>query len=260
MDRIRSGGPVVFRTILYGALLMCLVFLGGCSVQLYGGLSEEEANEMMALLLQHGIACEKEPGQEQTFTLLVDGKMVSTALEILRQDGYPKPKFQSMGEVFRREGMMSSPMEERVRFIYALSQEIAETLSHIDGVLAARVHIVLPENNPLQEKTAPSSASVFIKHRPSLDLALLTPRIKALVANSIEGLNYDRVTVVLMESQMAANYGGAPLASSAKFSLVFLVLVGGGCFVGGLLLAGGLFFVLRKNGWSQHRSDAARSH
>ncbi len=250
----------LLKRLLGLALLGGVFVLTGCQVQLYGGLTEKEANEMMGLLLQHGISCKKEPGQEQTFTLLVNKQAVPNALELLHREGYPRPKFKSMGEVFKREGMVSSPMEDRVRFIYALSQEIAETLTHIDGVVAARVHIVLPENNPLQERTIPSAASVFIKHRASLDLALSAPRIKALVANSIEGLSPDRVTLVLMESQAGEILGGRSLSSaSSQGSSGFLAIIGGGIFVAGLAFGGGMGVWLVKKRLDSKHSDIVPS-
>src|SRR5690606_37312618 len=46
-----------------------------------------------------------------------------------------------------------------------------------------------------------SSAAVFIKHRAGLDLDFLTPQIKRLVSNAIEGMSYDKVSVVLIEAE-----------------------------------------------------------
>jgi type III secretion protein J len=99
---------------------------------------------------------------------------------------------------------MSSPFEERVRYIYALGEEVAQTLSQIDGVVTARVHIVLPEAPQLGQPVKPSSAAVFIKHRPGVDLDFFTPQIRRLVSNAIEGLDYSAVTVVLVEAQPTA--------------------------------------------------------
>ncbi len=233
---------------LVTVLVVVVAMLGGCKVQLYTNLTEDEANEMMGLLLNHGIVAEKSAGQEQTFSLMVDDSQIADALDLLREYGYPRPKFKSMGDVFKREGMVSSPMEERVRFIYALSQELAETVSKIDGVITARVHIVLPENNPLSEKSLPSSASVFVKHRSDVDLAAVVPRIKALVANSIEGLTYDRVAVVLVEipvTKSVEQQGGrevsrrAPSSSGAK-----IALLGGGALALGVGIGGVLAYVV----------------
>ncbi len=232
------------KRTLYILLIFFTLLLNGCKVELYSNLSEQEANEMLALLLQHEIPCEKIPGQEQSWTLKVESSLIPTALSLLQEYGYPKPKFENMGEIFKKQGLVSSPLEERVRFIYALSQELAQTISQIDGVLTARVHIVLPENNPFGEKAIPSAASVFIKCRDGSSLKLLIPNIKALVANSIEGLSYDRISVFLFEtgkkqtfslSKIAVNVFGIKLFpdSVVKFwvivgVLLFLCLVGVG--------------------------------
>lgn len=183
-------------------LLTCLVlFISGCKVELYSNLPEREANEMLAILLSKGIGCDKIPGKEGTWGLSVGQQEIATAVQVLQDAGYPRDKFVNIGDMFKKEGLVSSPLEERVRFVYALSQEISETLSRIDGVLTARTQIVLPENNPLSDNLQPSSASVFIKHRQDADLESSIPKIKKLVVNSIEGLAYDKVTVVLFPSE-----------------------------------------------------------
>ncbi|MGC8720393.1 MAG: type III secretion system inner membrane ring lipoprotein SctJ [Thermodesulforhabdaceae bacterium] len=253
-DRRNKRG---FLRLLSVLLLVCgILMVAGCKIQLYGGLTEDEANEMMGLLLKHGISCEKAPGQEQSFVLMVDDRMVATALNILQQNGYPKPKFKSMGEIFRREGMVSSPMEERVRFMYALSQEIAETITQIDGVLSARVHIVLPENNPLNEKSMPSAASVFIKHRSDVDIALLTPRIKSLVANSIEGLTYDRVAVVLVDAQPPTPPQPDAVTASSGVSVWLTVAIALVALLSGAGIGGGIVLWLGKKSSGQVSKDA----
>ncbi len=80
--------------------------------------------------------------------------------------------------------------------IYALSEELSRTVSEIDGVVSARVHVVLPDNDPLQRNAVPASASVFIRHEAGLDINTLIPQIKTLVANGIAGLTYEKVSVI----------------------------------------------------------------
>lgn len=93
-------------------------------------------------------------------------------------------------------------MEERARLNYAKAQELSGTLSEIDGVLVARVHVVLPEERDgLGKKSSPASASVFIKHAADVQLDAYVPQVKQLVNNGIEGLSYDRISVVLVPSQ-----------------------------------------------------------
>src|SRR5207244_7341396 len=112
------------------------------------------------------------------------------ATNILKEAGLPKQEFQTMGQIFKKDGLVSSPMQERAQMIFALSQELSRTVSEIDGVLSARVHLVLPENDPLRQQLVPSSASVFIRHFANVAISDLILQIKTLVATGLAGLSY----------------------------------------------------------------------
>jgi type III secretion protein J len=183
------------------SLLVLLLFIAACNVDLYSKLSESEANEIVALLVRNGIHASRVLAKDGSSVVRVDDTAFADAISVLSDAGLPRQKFASIGDVFADNKLVSSPTEERARFIYALSQELSKTLSEIDGVLAARVHLVLPKNDPLREDQRPSSASVFIKHDPTVSLVPLLPQIKTLVTNSIEGLNYDKVSVVFVPGQ-----------------------------------------------------------
>ena len=175
-------------------LLLCL-FVAGCKSELYSNLTEREANQMLAVLLDAGVVAQKKSAGTGV-SILVDESQFARAMSLLEARGLPADRYTSLGEVFQKEGIVSSPVEERARYIYALSQELSQTIAQIDGVLTARIHVVLPETDMLGRGFNPSSASVSIRHRTDAPIEALTPNIKMLVANSIEGLVYDNVTVV----------------------------------------------------------------
>ncbi|MDO5087055.1 MAG: type III secretion inner membrane ring lipoprotein SctJ [Comamonadaceae bacterium] len=193
------------------------LLLAACSQQeLYGQLSERQANEMVAVLRNAGLAADKTAARDgKSFTVTTSSGDFSRAVEVLHAGGFPRDNYDTLGQVFKKEGFVSSPLEERARFTHALSQEISNTLSNIDGVVQARVHVSVPEKNPLADKPIPATASVFIKHRPGLDLTQQVGKIKALVVNAIEGLPYDNVTVALFPAEPMP----APQAPSAATTL-----------------------------------------
>lgn len=183
----------------FALLALVALVLSGCGrVPLFSSLTETEANEMMAILLERNIDCSKTAAKEQKWILRVRESDFSRAVELLKSRGYPRDTFVKIGDVFQKSGLVSSPTEERIRYMYALSQEIAETLTQIDGVMNARVHIVIPDNDPLATTLTPSSAAVFVRYRPGFDLESLTPQLKNLVTRSIEGLSYENVSLVLV--------------------------------------------------------------
>lgn len=185
--------------------ILLMVVCVGCKERLYSDLRESEANEMLSILIRAGISAEKKPGAETLWNLDVDKQDIARATEVLKKNGYPKDDYNSIGEIFKKEGLVSSPVEERIRYIYALSQEVGATISQIDGVLTARVHIVLPQNDPLDDTVTPSSASVFIKHLPDSGIESQIFAIKELVVNSIEGLAFKNVSVALFPSKSAVS-------------------------------------------------------
>lgn len=179
----------------YFVTLLAVLLVGGCGYEaLYSDLDEQQANEMLALLLTHDIGAHKSRA-DKAWQLDIDESDLPAAMEILRSRGYPRDKFESLGQVFKKEGFVSSPLEERARLLHGLSQELSQTLSQIDGVIVARVHLAIPERHALSEARNPSSASIFIKHRADAQIAMQTAAIKALVVNSVEGLPYENVTV-----------------------------------------------------------------
>lgn len=185
------------RNFRFVAVLGLLLAVAGCKAELYSGMSEREANEMVAALLTAGIPASKSAGAEGQ-SIMVDDARFADAMAVLDARGLPARQYASMGDVFQKEGLVSSPTEERARMIYALSQELSRTIAEIDGVLSARIHVVLPESDMLGRDVKPSSASVFVRYAPGSNVQDYSAQIKLLVANSIEGLLYDNITVVMV--------------------------------------------------------------
>ena len=216
-------------------LLACLMLVGCGPEVLYSNLSESDANTMMGLLLVRNIQAVKTAQKENLFSISVPRQQFAAATDLLKWYGIPSEKFSGIGEVFKKTGIVSSPSEEKIRFMYALSQQISETLSHIDGVLVARVSLVLPKNDPYTETLTPSSASVFLKFRPGSVPPTLVPQIKTLVMKSVEGLNYDNVSVVIVQSesidyyyplnvQQEISFFGIKIPKSALWNFWFVIL------------------------------------
>jgi type III secretion protein J len=181
-----------------------MVLLGGCSdeTDLFSGLSEQDSNDVIASLADQHIDARKRSEKTGVVISVATGD-INRAVRVLDAAGLPRRSRTSLGEIFKKEGVISTPLEERARYIYALSQELEATLSQIDGVIVARVHVVLPERIAPGEPVQPASAAVFIKHTSALDPDSVRGRIQQMVASSIPGMS------------------GEPL-DSKKFAIVFV--------------------------------------
>ncbi|WP_296555972.1 type III secretion system inner membrane ring lipoprotein SctJ [Pigmentiphaga sp.] len=223
---------------------LLLALLAACSkmVTLQAGLTDADANEIVLVLNRKGIQVDKQKNKEGV-TLLVKDSDLSRATETMSAAGLPRRSLSNLGEVFKKQGMISSPMEERVRYIHGLSAELESTMLQFDNVVVARVHVVLPERIAPGEPIQPSSAAVFIKYRPPLDEDAVMPRVRRLVASSIPGLagedGRNKVSVVMMAGEppvpgiawtmlgpfrVAADSAGGLMWS---ITLLFLAAIGG---------------------------------
>lgn len=254
---VASGrGPASALLRLRWLVLGLALLLAACGsrVELFSAANESEANEVLSVLLDAGISAQKATTKTGV-AVSVDGQQVARALDILRARGLPRERFDGMGQIFRKEGLVSSPLEERARYIYALSQELTNTLSQMDGVLAARVHVVLPERGGVGENTTPSTAAVFIKHQAGYNLDALQPQIRKLVTHAIPGLTEDRVSIALVSAQPAAAASAAGHATRqvlgievGEGSLVTLLAWLALLILLVLALAGALAYVLWRYG------------
>lgn len=222
--------------------------LSGCKEQLHSRVSEHDANEILATLYSAGMRASKSPVDEETWSVEVDAQDLQRALQVVRERGLPREQFSNTGELFKKEGLVSTPSEERIRFIYAVSQELSHTLSLIDGVVSARVHPVIPANDPLASQIRPASASVFIKHRRDANLQAMAPAIKNLVMRGIEGLIYENISLTYVVAEEPVRDSAAPPAP-VRDSIEIVI----GVLAALLLCAlGGLAYL-----WSKYRKAVA---
>ncbi len=100
-------------------------------------------------------------------------------------------------EIFDKPNFGISDFVQRANYTRAIQGELARTISQMDEIESARVMIVMPENRLLVDRDKHPTASVFVRVRGS---SQLNPQainsIRFLVANAVEGLRANFVTVV----------------------------------------------------------------
>ena len=118
----------MYRYLSIALLCFSALILGGCgeSVELHRQLSEQEANEVIAELADKQISAQKIPAKDGV-VVRVRANDISRAVRTLEAVGLPKVARSTLGDIFRKEGVISTPLEERARYIYALSQELEAT-------------------------------------------------------------------------------------------------------------------------------------
>lgn len=180
-------------------LLLLPMLLLGCDEVLYQDLNQREANQIISVLEQAGIDAQRVAAEEKgIFSVTVAQADFAAAIALLEERGLPQKHFETMADVFSGDGMLSSPLQERARLAYALSQELTRSLTTIDGIIDARVHLTLARDKPLTNDVIPATASVLLTHRPDFDAKTIIPDVKFLVAKGVPNLSYRDVSVVTL--------------------------------------------------------------
>ena len=194
----------------YFFLLFAVLFIMGCGANrtIVHGLEEREANDILVFLDNKGISAKKVQVQEAAgaggklvlWNIEVDEDQATQAMALLNAAGLPRRPTHSLLSIFAKGGLVPSELEEKIRYQSGLGEQIGSIIRKIDGVLEADVQLSFPEKDPLNPLATKGkeTASVYIKHTGVLDdpNSQLIPKIKRLVAGSVQGLDYENVTVI----------------------------------------------------------------
>jgi len=183
------------------ALSVFLAISSGCDntkVMLVQDTNQDTARQIMVLLESHSIDTEEKVNKDGLYSLFVARSKKLAALQLLQNNGLPGSKYTNLGEVFKKDSFISSPLEEHSRFLFALDQEISQMLAQLNGVISVKTTVNIPASNDnlWQPEQPKSSASVLIKFQQGARVDLYVNKIKSLVSNAVPGLIPERVEVV----------------------------------------------------------------
>jgi type III secretion protein J len=192
----------------------------GCSTNILHGIDERSANEATSALERAGIGAEKlldEGGGAATasYTIRVARADGSRAVDLLRALGLPRDRRRGLAETYGQPSLIPTPSEERARYLDAIAGEVERTLESADGVVDARVHLVLEETDPLApagKPRTPARAAVLLKVRTG-KAPLTEADVQKLVAGSVAGLEPAAIAVVVSATGDPADTAPATLAA-----------------------------------------------
>jgi flagellar M-ring protein FliF len=115
----------------------------------------------------------------------------------LASKGIPKNGAMGIESLKDQSAMTTSQFMEQVRYVAAMEQELAKTITQIDSIQTARVHLAMPKQSVFVRDRTPPKASIVVTPFPGR--AITQTQVQALihlVSSSVPLMTTENVTVV----------------------------------------------------------------
>ncbi|MGI9951218.1 flagellar basal-body MS-ring/collar protein FliF [Moorellaceae bacterium AZ2] len=184
---------------------------------LFTGLDQQDAAAVVAKLKEMKIPFQL--AAEGTTILVPKDKVYETRLDLASAGVLGS---HTLGfELFDQNKLGMTDFERHINYQRALQGELQRTITSLEEVEDARVHLVLPQPSVFLEEQAPPSASIVLKLKP---LARLQPEqiqgIMQLVAASVEGLKPENVHIIDTQGNVLsaglADAGNGPVTAQQQ--------------------------------------------
>ncbi len=168
---------------------------------LYTALSLEDSSAIVSELQTQNVPFEL---RGEGDTILVPRDQITTLRMNLASSGLPQ-RGQVGYEIFDEQSTLgATSFVQNINNVRALEGELARTITSLNRIKSARVHLVLPERELFRRERKEPSASIVLSVRGQLSASEIRA-VQHLVASAIEGLTPTRVSIVDDQGNLLAS-------------------------------------------------------
>ncbi len=169
---------------------------------LYRNIETAEAGEIIDYLAEQKVPYKLSEGG--TAILVPSGNIHQIRME-LASAGLPKTGVVGY-EIFDQTNLGMTEFLQKVNYRRALEGELSKTISRLEEIKSARIHLVIPEQRLFKEDKQDPTASVVLYLNRNVPLAQRQIEgIIYLVASSVEGLTTDNITILDSSGKLLSN-------------------------------------------------------
>lgn len=157
--------------------------------------------------------------QDNGKTVVVPKELLhSTQMALMAEIGSGKIGTIGM-ELFDKQDFGATSYHERVNYQRAMQGELTRAINTLDAVKRSKVMLAIPAKKTFLEEGAPPTASVVVELHPGKTLSEDQVRgIMHLVANAVEGMDFEKVTVVDSRGKMLSKPADPMSAGNAQIA------------------------------------------
>lgn len=219
---------MVNKILRIEVILLAVSLLSGCNDEkLLNNLTQEQANQVLAILQQHNISSQKQGTLKVGYSISVSPSESTAALSIINQYQLPWGAEVQIGQAFPESSLVTSPNAEQARVLSLQEQRLEQSLRIIAQVVNTRVHISYsPFNNDISSKKPPRHVGILISYKGEIDENTFISQIKSLIKNSLNDVRYENISVVLFPAPVIQYSSPIEVPSStADLWLIFFVII-----------------------------------
>ncbi len=187
---------VIAVTVIAAVTLFTMLFMasGKDYVPLFTNIPAEQVSTVVAKLNEKNVPFQLRDGGK---TVAIPKELLhSTQMTLMAEIG--SPKMGSIGlEIFDKQDFGMNSYAQKINYQRALQGELMRSINTLTAVRQSKVILALPNKKTFLEEGGQASASVVVELHQGKELTPEQVRgIRYLVANSVEGMDADKVTVL----------------------------------------------------------------
>jgi len=197
----------VGAAILVGLIVLALTKSGGSMSPLYTNLALEDTQKIVADLDSQAIPYTIAGNGTQV--LVPNENVLKLRLQFAEQ-GLPANQGASIGyEIFDKEERLgTSNFTQNMNQLRALEGELSRTITEIQSVKSARVHLVMPKQQLFKKESYAPTASVELSMKGGEKLnSEKVSAIRYLISSAVPGLKVNAVTIIDNNGNLLARGG-----------------------------------------------------
>ncbi|NEG59866.1 type III secretion system inner membrane ring lipoprotein SctJ [Pantoea agglomerans] len=210
-------------------IIVMTLLLSACNDEnLLYNITQDQANQVLAILQQHNIYATKEGTLKTGYTVTVSAADRTEALSLINQYQLPLPAEVQIAQAFPADSLVASPNAEQARVISLQEQRLEQSLRLIPQVVNARIHANYPSfTNDFADGKPGNHVAALIIYNGAIDENTFIPQIKALIKNSFTDILYENISVELFNAP-DIQYGSPTTTNfltSPWFIIAFIILL-----------------------------------
>ena len=168
---------------------------------------------------------EKLSAKNVPYQLKEDGKTITvpkeylhaTQMQLMAEVG--SARMGNIGlELFDKQEFGINSYAQKINYQRALQGELMRAINTLSAVRQSKVILALPAKKTIMEESSPPSASIVVELHPGKELSPDQVRgIRFLVANAVEGMDAERVTVLDERGKMISRQSDGAMGASGEF-------------------------------------------